>query len=109
MKKTGSEGPKMSKGPPDEQPAAPEEVMSEERAEVIQWLKKAKFPHKLFGGVDERTVWKRIGELDALYAKLLENERARYNALLEEYKQTATRRIRALEERQRARGGDPGG
>ncbi len=100
----------MSKGPPEEQPAAPaEEVMPEERAEIIQWLKKVRFQHKLFGGVDERTVWKRIGELDALYARLLESERVRYNALLEEFKLSASRRIRAMEEELRARGGDPGG
>ena len=83
--------------------------MPEERAEVIAWLNKVKFPTKLFGGVDERTVWRRISELDALYAKLLAAERLRYNALLDEYKQAASRRIRALEEQQKWRGGDPGG
>ncbi len=109
MRNKKSTGPGLSKGPPGEQPeAVPEEPMSEERAEVIAWLKKVKFPHKLFGGVDERNVWKRIAELDALYTKLLEAERGRYNALLNEYKQSAARRIRALEEQQR-RGGDPGG
>ena len=99
----------MSKGPPDEQDKTPaEEIMSEERAEIIEWLKTVKFRTKLFGGVDERTVWKRIGELDALYTKLLEAERGRYNALLNEYKQSAARRIRALEEQQ-WRGGGPVG
>ena len=57
--------------------ALSEETMPEERAEVIAWLNKVKFPTKLFGGVDERTVWRRISELDALYAKLLAAERLR--------------------------------
>ena len=100
----------MSKGPPVEQPAAhTEEITSDGRAEIVRWLKKLKFSRKLFGGVDERTVWKRIGELDALYARLLEDERVRYDALLEEYKLSASRQIRALEEKLRARGGDSGG
>ena len=83
--------------------------MPQERAEIIEWLKKVRFPGKLFGGVDERVVWKRIGELDGLYARLLEAERARYNALLEEYRKAASKRIRALEEMQWPKGGDPGG
>lgn len=109
MKKKKPTGPGMSKGPPDEQEKAPsEEIMLEERAEVIAWLRNVKFRRKLIGGVDERSVWKRIGELDALYTKLLEAERGRYNALLNEYKQSAARRIRALEEQQ-WRGGGPVG
>lgn len=59
------------------------ESMPQERAEIIAWLKKVKFRRSLFGGVDERNVWKKIQELDALYAKALEAERVRYNTLLE--------------------------
>ncbi len=109
MKKKNASGPGTAQSPPGGKPGAVSgEPMPEERAEIIAWLKKVKFPRKLFGGVDERTVWKRIGELDALYAGLLEAERGRYNALLTEYRQSAAKRIRALEEQQR-RGGGPGG
>ena len=58
----------------------------EERAEIIDWLKKLKFQKKLFGGVDERTVWKKMLELDGLYAKALEAQKNRYDAILEIYK-----------------------
>ena len=60
--------------------------MPEERAEIIDWLKKLKFQKKLFGGVDERTVWKKMLELDGLYAKALEAQKNRYDAILEIYK-----------------------
>ncbi len=117
MRNSRSAGSKASaenrqRGSPAKKPSVetvPDEPMLEERADVIEWLNQVKFRKKLFGGVDERTVWRRIGELDTLYARLLEAERLRYNALLEEYKQAAARRIRALEEQQRRRGGDPGG
>ena len=97
--------PAKTKGPP--RPVA-EDTMPTERAEIIDFLKSVKFRGKLFGGVDERTVWKKIGELDALYTKALEAERVRYDALLDEYKLMAARRIRALQEQQ-AKGGGPGG
>ena len=54
--------------------------------EIAPWLKKVKFRHKIFGGVDERDVWKKIGELNELYKKALIAERARYDALLESQK-----------------------
>ncbi|HEY9574154.1 MAG TPA: hypothetical protein VIR32_01305 [Lachnospiraceae bacterium] len=60
--------------------------MPEERAEIIDWLKKLKLQKKLFGGVDERTVWKKMLELDGLYAKALEAQKNRYDAILEIYK-----------------------
>ena len=59
------------------------EPMPAERAEIIAWMKKVRFRHRIFGGVDERTVWRRISELDALYTKALEAERVRCNALIE--------------------------
>ena len=81
--------------------------MPAERAEIIDWLKNVKFRGRLFGGVDERDVWRKISELDALYTKALEAERVRYDALLDEYKLMAARRIRALQEQ--GKGGGPGG
>ena len=81
------------------------ESMPQERAEIIAYLKKLKFRHKFFGGVDERTVWKKIQELDKLYEAALQAERVRYNTLLE-VRQTAPQDAEAggplLQE-----GGDP--
>ena len=53
---------------------------------IIDWLKKVKFRRQLFGGVSERSVWKQIQELDELYLRALGEERARYDALLAEYR-----------------------
>lgn len=99
-----NKAPARAKGPPV---SIEEDTMPAERAEIIEWLKSVKFRGKLFGGVDERNVWKKISELDALYTKALEAERVRYDALLDEYKLMAARRIRALQEQ--GRGGGPGG
>lgn len=49
---------------------------------IRQWLKQVKFKKRLFGGVDEKDVWKKIGELNELYSAALLAERARYDALL---------------------------
>ena len=76
-------GKRVSSSSKDNQKAEP---MSDERAEIVAWLKKVRFRHRLFGGVDERTVWRKISELDALYTKALEAERIRCNALIEEAK-----------------------
>lgn len=53
---------------------------------VVEWLKKVKFKKTLFGGVDERDVWKKLDELNVLYNEALVAERARYDALLAEAK-----------------------
>ena len=76
--------------------SAPKEVekpepMAGERAEIIAWLKKVHFRRRIFGGVDERSVWRKISELDALYLKALEAERVRCNVLIEEAKRAAQR------------------
>ena len=92
-------------GPPKGPPGT-NKVMAEERAEIISWLKAVKFRHKLFGGVDERSVWRKISELDALYTKALEAERKRGDALLAEYRRIAAQ-AQALQ--QQPEGGDPSG
>ena len=43
-----------------------------------------KFRKKFFGGVDEADVWKKINELNQMYEELHEEERMRYDLLLEE-------------------------
>ena len=85
------------------------ESMPEERAEIISWLEGLKFPRKLIGGVDEVVVWKKITELDALYAKALEAEKIRYNALLERYQSTAIKVIKGIKKEQKTKGSESDG
>ena len=54
--------------------------MSKEQREIYEWLSNLKFRKKTFGGVDEADVWSKIGELNALYEKLLLAERARFGS-----------------------------
>ena len=89
--------------------ASSSETLSVERREIAAWLKKVRFRRRLFGGVDERNVWKRLAELDALYTRALEAERIRYDALLEDYIKSANRRIRELQSRPPGEGGDSSG
>lgn len=63
------------------------EKLSREQKKIAQWLKQVKFRKTLFGGVSERDVWKKIGELNELYETALVAERARYDALLTEARQ----------------------
>lgn len=62
--------------------------LSREQKKIAQWLKQVKFRKTLFGGVSERDVWKKIGELNELYNEALVAERARYDALLSEARQS---------------------
>lgn len=64
----------------DEQAGVP----GREQKRIRQWLKQVRFRKCLFGGVDERDVWKKIGELNDMYNAALIAERARYDALLEQ-------------------------
>ena len=50
---------------------------------IAPWLKKIRFRRQIIGGVNERDVWKKIGELNDMYKRALIAERARYDALLE--------------------------
>lgn len=63
-----------------------EKVINSTHEEIIQWIKGLKFRRKIFGGVDEADVLKKIEELNSLYETALLNERVRYQALLEQYK-----------------------
>ncbi len=58
--------------------------LGREQKRIRQWLKQVRFRKTLFGGVDERDVWKKIGELNELYNAALVAERVRYDALLEQ-------------------------
>lgn len=61
------------------------EPISETHKEIVRWIQKLKFKKRMFGGVDEDDVLKKIGELNSLYETALLNERARYDALLAQY------------------------
>lgn len=54
--------------------------LSKEQQEIYEWINSLQFRKKSFGGIDEADVWSKIGELNALYEKLLIAERAEYGA-----------------------------
>lgn len=58
------------------------QLLNHEQANIQSFLKKVRFQKVAFGGVRESDVWKKIGELNALYEAALSAERARYDALL---------------------------
>lgn len=57
--------------------------LNHEQKRIMARLKKVRFRKKLFGGVSERDVWKKIEELNSMYNLALIAERARYDALLQ--------------------------
>ena len=57
-------------------------LLSEQRA-LNDWLKTVRFRKKLFGGVAEEDLWKKLQELNDLYEAALRSERTRYEVLLE--------------------------
>lgn len=57
-------------------------ALSEQQQQIRHWYLKTKFRKRLFGGVDEADVWKKLSELNALYEAALSAERIRYDALL---------------------------
>ena len=62
----------------------PDEIQKQELGKIVSWLKTLKFKKKLFGGVDEADVWKKMDELNKMYEQVFEEERLRYDLLLEE-------------------------
>ena len=57
--------------------------LNREQKRILAWLKKVRFRKRLFGGVSERDVWKKIEELNHMSDLALVAERARYDALLQ--------------------------
>lgn len=59
----------------------PEETvsLSEEQNAIYDWLSSVRFKRKLFGGLDEADVWKKLEELNDLYEKALLADRIRRN------------------------------
>lgn len=54
-----------------------------EQENIKEWLKKLHFKKKVFGGVSELDVWKKLDQLNSMYNASIAAERARYDALLE--------------------------
>ncbi|MBQ8189868.1 MAG: hypothetical protein IJZ44_08835 [Lachnospiraceae bacterium] len=55
----------------------------------MQWLKKVHFKKRIFGGISEADVWKKIGELNTMYDAALEAERIRYDTMIEHYRKVS--------------------
>ena len=64
-----------------------------EQKRIQMWLKQVRFQKAAFGGVKEADVWKKIGELNAMYEALLTAERVRYDTLLAERVETAAQQL----------------
>lgn len=58
------------------------EPLNHEQLKIAHWLKTVQFRKTIFGGVEERDVWKKIEELNVMYEAAVSAERARYDALL---------------------------
>lgn len=73
---------------PGKPKSAPAQAKEPKLESVAAWLKTVKFKKRLLGGVNEADVWKKIGELNALYEAALAEEHARCDAMVDYYKQT---------------------
>ena len=58
------------------------EPLSAEQEKLRAWFRTVHFRKNLFGGINERQLWKKLDELNHLYEEALIAERARYDALL---------------------------
>ena len=56
----------------------------DQEEKIAEWLKQVKFRKRLFGGVRESDVWKKISELNDMYREALFAEKVRYETLLSE-------------------------
>ena len=66
-----------------------QEPINHEHQQMLQWFQTVKFRKSMFGGVDERDVWKKLNELNEMYEAALSAERARYDAMLKAYVESA--------------------
>lgn len=84
MKPTNSRAGRFSKGarPQSAEPRPQTAPLNHEQVRLRKWISETRFKKVLFGGVSETDVWKKIGELNALYEAALSAERARYDTLL---------------------------
>lgn len=61
--------------------------LNAEHDKVLAWFQTVRFRKKLFGGVDEVYLWRKLEELNRLYESALAAERVRYDALLKMYRE----------------------
>ena len=54
----------------------------EQEEKISGFLQKVKFRKRILGGVSEKDVWTKIGELNEMYKQALLAERIRYDALI---------------------------
>ena len=57
--------------------------LNHEQERILKWLKQVRFKKKLFGGVSQADLWRKLAELNSIYDAAISAERARYDALLE--------------------------
>lgn len=71
-----------------------EQAINREHEELLRWFQSVKFKKKLFGGVDEVRLWKKLEELNQLYEAAIRAERIRYDALLKDHTRASNALIR---------------
>ncbi|MCD7739272.1 MAG: hypothetical protein LUH58_09595 [Lachnospiraceae bacterium] len=64
---------------------------------VSELLGKMKFRRKLFGGVDEADVWRKLETLERTYENVLDRQAAYYQALIDEREMEAANCRKSLE------------
>lgn len=69
--------------------------------EIADILRKMKFRHKTFGGVDEADVWRKLDSLQKEYRSAFEAQQIRNDALLKERDQIISRLRGSAELQQR--------
>ena len=79
---TGQSSPDASRKAIAETPS-----VNAEHDKLLAWFQTVGFRKKLFGGIDEVYLWRKLEELNRLYESALTAERARYDALREMYRE----------------------
>ena len=72
------------------------EPLNHEQERILKWMKQVRFKKKLFGGVSQADLWKKLAELNSIYDAAISAERARYDALLEAELKAERARYEAL-------------
>lgn len=85
---TALDSPKINYADTDEavETAAGGDMLSSQRRKIAQWIETTSFKPKLFAGVDEADVWKKLRQLNRMYEDALLAERARFDTMLEQYR-----------------------
>ena len=82
-----------ARGSPSPEPMEP---LNHEQERILKWMKQVRFKKKLFGGVSQADLWKKLAELNSIYDAAISAERARYDALLEAELKAERARYEAL-------------